>query len=99
MRNLAEEMSHTPMSSLTQGTLAISPDTSFGHDEDITRESSQHGIVTLLARQATPAEVDTSGPSHDDLRQTIGELYHDFQRLRERVVRLESVENRIRALE
>ena len=53
--SLAEEALHTPTSYTPLGTHATSPDTGYGHGDDVSGESSPHGTERSPAHRATPA--------------------------------------------
>ena len=52
MGNPEDPVSHTPTSSTTPGTHAISPDTGIGHDDDVVSGASPHGTDGSLAHRA-----------------------------------------------
>ena len=63
--NFAEGVSQTPMSFLTQGIHATSPDPGIELCDEAASEVSPHGIVSSLARRATQEGDDASAQAHE----------------------------------
>ena len=85
MGNPAEGISHTSTSSPTPGTLATSPDTGIGPDDDVVSESSPHGTSGSLAHQAASVVVGAPKEEHEKvllklsgLRETLGKTQSAF---------------------
>ena len=74
MGNLDEGVSHSPMNSQTQGTLATSPDTGIGYDDDVVAVPSSHGTGGSLAGQATPVAVVVSDAANEALFHEVNSL-------------------------
>lgn len=99
MGNLAEGLSHTPMSSLTRHILAPTPDACFVHNDDVAREYPHHRAVSSLSRQATPVEVGVSVEDHKKLipevtllRETLGHAQRTLDAVLTLLQALEHVE-------
>lgn len=67
MNNLAEEISLTIMSHMTQITHVIRPDTGFDHGDGGSSKDSLRRDVGFPVHRAAPAEIGVSSKAHADL--------------------------------
>ncbi|CAI5714208.1 unnamed protein product [Hyaloperonospora brassicae] len=96
MGSPAEGVSHTPTSSPTPGTLATSPDTGIGHDDDVVEGFSPHGAGGSLAHRAASVVVGVPKKEHEKvllelsgLRETLGKTQNELGAMQARVQALE----------
>ena len=92
----AEGVSHTHTSSPTPGTLATSPDTSIGHDDDVAEGVSPHGTGGSLAHRAASVVVGVPKEEHEKvlrepsgLQETLGKTQSALDAMQARVQALE----------
>ncbi|CAI5712943.1 unnamed protein product [Hyaloperonospora brassicae] len=94
--NPAEGVSHTPTSSPTPGTLATSPYTGIGHDDDVAEGFFPHGTGGSLAHRAASMAVGVPKKEHEKvlrelsgLRETLGKTQNELGAMQARVQALE----------
>ena len=102
MGSISGRVSRTPMSSQTQGTLATSPDTGIGHDDDVVAVLSPHGTGGSLAGQSTPAAFGVLAAAHEalahevnSLRETLGQTQCTLDAVRACLSMFETIQTRM----
>ena len=83
-------------------TLATSPDTGIGHDDDVVEVPSPHETGGSLSRQATPVAVGVSATAHEalvhevkSLRETLGKTQRTLDAVLPRLSTFETSQTRM----
>ena len=102
----AEGVSHTPTSSPTLSTLATSPDTGIGHDNDVASGFSPHGTGGSLSHRAASVVGVVRSEEHEKvllelsgLRETLGNTQSALDAMQARVQAFKLGQARVQTLE